>query len=132
MNKILKNISVCFLSLLVLMASTSFTIDKHYCGETLVDVSYFGAADNCGMEDIKSSKKKKKCCKNETEVIKLTAFEKDNGFQFSTEEIQFLVFHTYSYIHLFQAVELEKKTYKEHPPPDIAQDIQVLYETFLI
>ena len=125
MNKILKNISVCFLSLLVLMASTSFTIDKHYCGETLVDVSYFGAADNCGMEDIKSSK-------NETQVIKLPAFEKDNGFQFSTEEIQFLVFHTYSYIHLFQAVELEKKTYKEHPPPDIVQDIQVLYETFLI
>ena len=132
MNKILKNISVCFLSLLVLMASTSFTIDKHYCGETLVDVSYFGAADNCGMENIKSSKKKKKCCKNETEIIKLSAFDKENLIQSSTQEIQFPIHHANTHINLFQEVELEKEFCKKYPPPDIVQDIQVLYEIFLI
>ena len=59
MKKVLLNISACALSFIVVLTSIFFTIDKHYCGEILVDISYFGVADNCGMDGMKSSKKKK-------------------------------------------------------------------------
>ena len=52
MNTTLRKISTTLLSLLVLFSSMSFTIDEHYCGTNLMDVSYFGDADNCGSEEL--------------------------------------------------------------------------------
>lgn len=134
MKKTLFQITSIALALIVVMSSMSFTIDKHYCGETLVDVSYFGKADNCdGMEMNSSSQQmKKKCCKNETEFIQSEAFEKENILTLNPEQLEFLVFHLYSYINLYQDVELEKEFYKDFSPPDIVEDIQVLHESFLI
>lgn len=121
----------------------SFTIEKHYCGETLVDVSYFGKADSCCAKSMKkmnheektSNKgkgKKKKCCSNELELIESTTFDKEKLTSFSPQEIQFLTYYVYSYINVFQEVDIEKEFYKDFPPPDIVRDIQVLHETFLI
>ena len=121
------------LSLVVILSSMSFTIDKHYCGEVLVDVSYFGKADGCcEMSKKPAEEKRKKCCSNETEFIASTTFDKEKVLSISPKELQFLVFHVYSYINLYQDVELEKEEYRYFPPPDIVQDIQVLHETFLI
>ena len=136
MKEFLHKISAVALSLVVMLSTMSFTIDKHYCGETLVEVSYFGKADSCCAKKMKkkeeTKKKKKKCCTNELELIESTTFDKEKLTSLSVQEIQFLVFHVYSYINLFQEVELEKEFYKDFPPPDIVQDIQVLHETFLI
>ena len=49
MNTIVKKISTTLLSFIVLFSSMSFAIDEHYCGNNLMDVSYFGDADNCGF-----------------------------------------------------------------------------------
>ena len=67
MNTTLRKISTTLLSLLVLFSSMSFTIDEHYCGTNLMDVSYFGDADNCGSEELTmnsrtSSVKQNNCC----------------------------------------------------------------------
>ena len=137
MKKFLQKISVSILSLIVILSSMSFTIDKHYCGDTLVDVSYFGKADVCGMDDMKmkvnpEKMKKKKCCKNETELIESSTFDKEKITTISPEQIDFLVFHIYSYINSYEDVKIEKEYYKDFSPPDIVQDIQVLHETFLI
>ena len=135
MKKVLFKITATLLSLVVLLSSMSFTIDKHYCGDTLVDVSYFGEADGCcdKMEMIeKQQEKKKSCCKNETEFIVSTTFDKEKVLVLSPKDVQFLVFHLYSYINLYQEVALEKEFYKDFSPPDLVQDIQVLHETFLI
>ena len=137
MKKFLQNISVSILSLIVILSSMSFTIDKHYCGDTLIDISYFGKADDCGMGGMKmkvdsEKMKKKKCCKNETELIESPAFDKEKIVTVTAENFEFLVFHIYSYINLYEETELEKEFYKDFSPPDIVQDIQVLHETFLI
>lgn len=137
MKKFLQKISVSVLSLIVILSSMSFTIDKHYCGDTLVDVSYFGKADDCGMGGMKmkvnpKKMKKKKCCKNETEFIESSTFDKEKIITFPSESFEFLVFHIYSYINSYEEVKLEKEFYKDFSPPDIVQDIQVLHETFLI
>jgi hypothetical protein len=135
MKKVLFKIVASFLSLVVVLSSMSFTIDKHYCGETLVDVSYFGKADSCcGMKDMKKPEKKKKkgCCSNETEFIASTTFDKEKLLVLTPKNIEFVVFHLYSYINLYQEVEVEKEFYKDFSPPDLVPDLQVLHETFLI
>lgn len=124
------------LSLIVVLSSMSFTIDKHFCGETLVDVSYFGKADTCcskmEMKEQSQKKKKKKCCKNETEFIASTTFDKENVLVLTPKDVEFLVFHIHSYINLYQDPEVEKEFYKDVDPPDLVCDIQVLHATFLI
>ncbi len=135
MRKLFTKITATILSLIVLMSSMSFTIDKHYCGETLVDISYFGQADDCGMKmnmNSESPKMKKKCCKNVTEFVEFDAFDKEKVLTLTPKELQFLVFHVHSYLTLYEDVKLDKEFYKDFSPSDVVQDIHVLNETFLI
>ena len=55
MEKIIKKITASILSFIVLFSSMSFAIDEHICGDQVMDVSYFGDADNCGMDEIDMS-----------------------------------------------------------------------------
>ncbi|WCC42067.1 hypothetical protein PJJ26_11540 [Tenacibaculum finnmarkense] len=48
MNQLFTKIATIILALLVLISTFSFTVEKHYCGDFLVDISYLGEADNCG------------------------------------------------------------------------------------
>ncbi len=134
MKKLFYKISAVVLSFIVLFSTMSFTIDKHFCGETLIDVAYFGKADDCGMKmKVDQQKmKKKKCCKNETEVIESPTFDKEKITTVTPENITFVIYHLYSYINIFQEISIEKEYYKDFSPPDLERDIQVLYETFLI
>ena len=61
------------LSCLVLFSTLSFTVEKHYCGNHLVDVAIFTKAENCGMDLEAFSTanfEKKHCCKDEIQVVK--------------------------------------------------------------
>ena len=75
MKSTLQKIGSTLLALLVLFSTFSFTVEKHYCGDFLVDVSFFGDAQDCaeelGEEDCDSPQviQKKKCCKDEVEKI---------------------------------------------------------------
>lgn len=60
MQRQVVKISSFLLVLIVLFSTFSFTIEKHYCGDFLVDVSFTGKADGCGMEMNKATTKKKK------------------------------------------------------------------------
>ena len=122
------------LALLVLLSTFSFTVDKHYCGDFLVDVSFTGEAEGCGMKmDQTSSTKKKNCCKDEVQKIEgqdeLQNHKVDN---ITFENQQFLVTFLTSYKDLFVEIESNNKFYKDFSPPDIPLDYQILYQTFLI
>jgi len=134
MKRVLLQIMSTILSLTVVLSSMSFTVDKHYCGDVLVEVSYFGKAEGCCdvKQDNQHSQKKKNCCSNETEFIASTTFDKEKLLVLTPKDVQFLVFHLYSYINLYQEVTTEKKFYKDFSPPDLVEDIHVLHETFLI
>ena len=82
MKEFLVKISSFLLAFLVLISTFSFTVDSHYCGDFLIEVSFTGETECCGMKmDTTSKIKKKNCCKHEVQKIegqdelKLTNFD---------------------------------------------------------
>ncbi|WP_431167901.1 HYC_CC_PP family protein [Tenacibaculum halocynthiae] len=47
MKSLLYKISSLLLALLLVFSTTSFTVEKHFCGVFLIDVSFLGNADSC-------------------------------------------------------------------------------------
>jgi hypothetical protein len=134
MKQFLTKITASTLAFLVLFSTLSFTVDKHYCGDFLVDVSFTGETEGCGMKMDKSiTKTKKNCCKDEIhqfegqDKLQLTSFEK-----ITFQNQQFLNAFVFSYQNLFIDKSTEKSFQRIFPPPDIYQNYQVIYQSFLI
>lgn len=132
MKPVFYKIASITLAILVLFSTFSFTVEKHFCGEFLMDVSFTGEADDCGME-MEAKTINKKCCKDEVYKIdgqnelQLTSFDK-----ITFEKQQFLTAFFYSYKDLFDDKSTEKTFQKDFPPPEISFNYQVVYQTFLI
>jgi len=137
MKAFFTKISSILLALLVLCSTFSFTVEKHFCGEFLVDVSYFGDTDYCGDEigvnscDTGSKITKKKCCKDEVEQIEGQDDLKMSSVEKITFEQQFAVLFAITYHNLFVS-PTNNNSYKEYSPPKLVTDIQVLHEVFII
>ena len=134
MKHIVKNITSVLMAFLVLISTFSFTVEKHYCGDFLVDVSFTGNAKECNMEEGSADVvKMKKCCKNEITQIK----GQDELQQYSLDEItfenqQFLTAFVISKKNLFNNYEVKKSVPQYYfPPPNIERDYQVLFQSFL-
>lgn len=120
------------LAFLVLLSTVSFTIEKHFCGDILVDVSLFSEAEKCGMETLEIQMKKT-CCKYEVDVVKGQDELKFSSFDdLEFEHQQFLASFVYSYINLFEGLPNQIIPHKDYSPPNLVADIQVLNGTFLI
>jgi len=126
------------MALVVLFSTMSFSISEHYCGDNLVDRSYFSTAETCGMEMEKPlaigdcNIQKTNCC---NEVVKL--FEGQDDIKTNLSELDFsqrilVASFIYSYIDLFEGLEENIIPFKEYSPPDLITNIQVVNETFLI
>lgn len=48
--RVLQSIGSIFVALLVLISSTSFSVEIHRCGGSVADVALFGKAEPCDME----------------------------------------------------------------------------------
>jgi len=120
-------------SFLVLLSTFSFTIEKHYCGERLVDVSLFSEAKGCGMEMPDEAKEKKSCCKDVVDVIEgqdelsKVVFE---DLELSTQ--LFISSYIYTYTSLFESLPKKINPHRDYLPPNIVYDIQLLDAVFLI
>lgn len=136
MKIFIQKIATTLLSLIVLMSTMSFTIDKHYCGEFLVDVSYMGEADGCGMNmDSNSEDKevfKKKCCKNESEFVEAPVFQKEQPVSLKEQQQTKLVFTDVIKKEIWFRINENVHQFADIPPPDIEVDFNILYQTFLI
>ena len=139
MKKVFHKISSVCLALIVLLSTVSFTVDSHYCRDTLVDSSLFGHVETCGMEVQQNNAfssecniSKKDCCSDEQVTIKgqdtlKTSFDKlERGQQL------FVAAFVHTYILLFVEPQAELNSYKDYTPPPLVRDIQVLDQTFLI
>lgn len=138
MKQARQKISSIFMALLVFLSTTSFMVDKHYCGDMLVDVSLFTHAKTCGMEVQKPSGSSeceittKSCCSDETLIIKgsdelKTSFN-DLGFQ---QQI-FIASFCYTYIDLFEGLKENIVPFEKYSPPLLVTDILIQDQTFLI
>ncbi len=132
MIKHLYKITTVILATLVLLSTFSFTVEKHYCGEFLMDVSFSGDAEDCGMTMNKTNAKKN-CCKDEVHHIEgQDELQKHLLDDFNLEKQQFVLAFYASYKYVFTQQDDTKIQSSFFPPPDIQKDYQILHQTFLI
>lgn len=122
------------LTLLVLFSTFSFTVEKHYCGNTLVDIAVFSEAKGCGMETASMAKAKKPCCKDTVDLIEgqdelnIVSFD---DLEFSTQLFVSSYIYT-AFVSFFESLPKQIIPHKEYSPPNIIYDIQLLDAVFLI
>ncbi|PHR69777.1 MAG: hypothetical protein COA67_09745 [Lutibacter sp.] len=138
MKQVFHKISSFLMAITVLFSTFSFTVDKHYCGDTLVDTSVFGKAQNCGMEMEQStfnsdcSVAKKDCCTEKQEVIQGQDELKISFDTLSFEQQTFIVSYLYSYVSLFEVLGDNTTSYRDYAVPFVVKELYKLDETYLI
>ena len=124
------------LALLVLFSTVSFTIEKHFCGDFLIDTAIFTDAKKCEVEmpnaDGEIVIKKKHCCKDEIEVVLGQDELKFSSFEDFKFQQLVLTSYIYSYINLFESLPKQIIPHKDYSPPNLIADIQVLEQVFII
>ncbi len=65
-----KKISHIFISLLLITLTAGVSVSRHYCGNTLVSVSFFQPASS-GCQDNSGSCSDEGCCHNEHQLIQM-------------------------------------------------------------
>ena len=120
------------MAVLVLFSTVSFTIEKHFCGDVLVDVSMFVEADKCAMEALEILQNKT-CCKDEIAIVKGQDELKSSSFEdLDFEPQQFLAIVALSYLNVFESLPKQTVLHKDYSPPNLVADIQVLDQVFII
>ena len=139
MNRFLTKILSIALAIAVLFATSSFTVDMHFCCNKLVDAAVFSKAKPCKdkKQDIETASKKcsvgqMDCCSNSSFVKKANDNLKKSQFDLEANQIVFLQTFFYTYINLFEGLELKEIPFENYDPPFIEKDILLLDETFLI
>lgn len=137
MNTIFTKISSLVLAFLILISTFSVTIEKHFCGDFLVDVSYFGDAEKCSDKDETCDSqtviKKKKCCKDEVQQIEgQDELQKSSEKKIKLEQEQFIIAFVASYNNLFKTLSKQIVPHKNYLPPKLTTNKHVLYEVYII
>ncbi|CAL2095560.1 conserved protein of unknown function [Tenacibaculum sp. 190524A02b] len=138
MKQVFQKITSFIMAIVVLFSTLSFTLDMHYCGDTLVDIAIFKKAETCGMEMQKSiankncSITKKNCCSDKQMAIEGQDELKSSPTLLSLEQQVFVASFVYSYLNLFESEEIDNAFYKDYSPPLVIRDIYKLDETYLI
>lgn len=138
MKKAFHNITSVAMALLVLFSTSSFTVDKHFCGSMLMDMAIFSEAESCGMEmhvhsgTTEDAVDKEPCCENQKIAIEGQDELKASSNPLDLDQQLLLTTFTYSYIYLFEGLPLQVVPYKDYTPPLLVTDIQVLDQVFLI
>lgn len=147
MNSICRAYRLIALSLAFLMLTTSvgFAVDMHFCQGQVQSFNFFGKAATCqeigevvAMKDCthpkEASVQQKDCCSNKTFL-----FQSDQNQQVQTADYvvsqqvqQFVIAYlTVFFINDF-SIENEAIPFNLYEPPNIAKDIPVLIQSFLL
>ncbi|WP_417873456.1 HYC_CC_PP family protein [Xanthomarina gelatinilytica] len=137
MKQITHKILAFAMAFVVLFSITSFALNMHYCGDTLVETAIFHKAKGCGMEMEKPSTEgcsitKKNCCDDEQLTI-----EGQDELQLQVDKITFeqqvfLASFVYTYINLFEGLDKNVSSFEEYKPPLVVKQIFKIDETYLI
>ena len=125
------------MAVIVLFSTLSFTVNMHYCGDTLVETAIFQKAKGCGMEMQKPSRNdcsvtKKNCCKDEQSVVDGQDELQLQIDTISFEQQIFIASILYTYINLFEGLDTTISSYQVYKPPLVVRQIFKLDETYLI
>ena len=137
MKQVFHKISSLIMAIVVLCSTMSFTIEKHFCGDILVETAIFHKVEGCGMEMEKTSTEgcaitKKNCCKDEQIVIDGQDEMQLSFDKMSLDQQTFMVSFIYSYSTLFESLDEDETTYKDYKPPLVIKEIFKIDEMYLI
>tara|TARA_B110000037_G_scaffold154109_1_gene173896 strand:- start:16277 stop:16690 length:414 start_codon:yes stop_codon:yes gene_type:complete len=137
MKQVFNKIMSTIMAFVVLFSTLSFTVNMHFCGDTLVETALFHKTKGCGMEMQSPSTEgcaiiKKNCCNDEQLVV-----DGQDELQLSIDTISFeqqlfLVSFVYNYITLFEGLDKNVSSYEQYKPPPSIRQIYKFDETFLI
>lgn len=123
-----RRIANTFLAVLLLVATTGVTLNKHYCLGRLQSVAVFVNANPCdtGMEDPMP------CCEDTSEELKVDEMTK-SSFDFkSTTDLYLIAAITYVLLEDTYSSSYKQVKYYNYDPPIPDQDRQVLHQVFRI
>lgn len=137
MKQIFHNILSLSMAFVVLFSTMSFTLNMHYCGDTLVETAIFQKAKGCGMEMEKPSTEgcsltKKNCCNDEQLVIEGLDELQLQVDKISFKQHLFIASLVYSFNHLFEGADHNIFTYIAYKPPLVIRQLYKIDETYLI
>lgn len=126
------------MAILLLLSTTSWKVEKHYCMGHLMDVALFTDVDTCGMNMSSTDNNEildeleNSCC---NDVVLFVDGQDDLKLSFNdldTDQQSFLIAFKYSYNSLFQVQTDQFVPHEQYPPPILVKDIQLFDEVFLI
>ena len=127
------------MAVVVVITTTSFTVDMHYCGSSLVDFSFFDSADGCGMEKIETPSScedatitQTSCCTDKQIAVEGQDDMKQDAVKLSKNQQLFVAAFTYSYLNIFNDLRNKDNLVTDYPPPLPKNNVYILYQTFLI
>lgn len=135
LNEVFHKVTSTIMAVLLLLSTVSFTVEKHFCGDHLVDVAIFSPVEKCdmGMASESETPIKKSCCKDEVDVVKGQKDLKLNSFDSLDFSQQFFVTSfVYAYNSLFENLPKQIIPHKDYSPPNLITDIQLLDQVFII
>jgi hypothetical protein len=123
------------MALLVLISTLSFSIEKHYCGDDLIDVAIFSDTQKCESEpaDKGSRLMTQSCCKDVVHFLEgqdELSLEKTKVL--NTNQKVFIMSFAYVFSGLNSLDTQNNITFKHYIPPKVVRDIQALHAVFLI
>lgn len=125
------------MAFLVLFSTVSFSMDMHFCGDTLVDYSFFDDSADCGMklmstDDQKCPMSLMNCC-TDHEISQDGQDEMAISWNsLDLEQQQFILALSYSYIDFYTSLPKQTIPFSQYSPPLLTYDRQLVWETFLI
>lgn len=138
MKTVITKIASTLLALLVLFSTFSLTVEKHYCGDFLVAISFFGEANNCADEleeddcDSPQVIEEKNCCKDEIQNIEGQDDLRNSIEKFNLKKQQLVAAYLFSYKYIFESSVKEEREYSFYLPPKLIKDLHVLHEVYII
>ncbi|HLT51488.1 MAG TPA: hypothetical protein VKZ93_05995 [Arenibacter sp.] len=138
MKQSLRKIVALFMAALVLASTVSWTIEKHYCLGSLIDIAFFHEAESCGMQPVpddnpaRATLDRDSCCNDE--VISIQGLD---GLTFpDRDQVVVLPFLFVApdpiQVHFLEPVGQLSSPFEKYRPPLLARNVHVLNEVFLI
>ena len=114
------------MALVVLITTMSFTVDAHFCGESLIDFNFFSSAQKCEKElnpefstCENSLISENSCCTNQ-KIIKEASDElKISLYNFTLEQQFFVAVLFSTYFNFFDNSKDPSKSFDDYAPPFI-------------
>ena len=112
-------------------------MDMHFCGDSLVDYSFFDDSADCGMKLMAETEQDcpmslMKCC-TDHELSQEGQDELALSWNsLDLEQQEFIQAFTFTYIDFYTGLPRQTVPFLDYSPPLITYDRQVIWETFLI